>query len=594
MLQSLIQVLMQMVAQLQAQLAQKVTPTTTTTISNAGACSWCGGYCVFKTPNMLCADIAPPEGYRCAEGLNGQCEKVPFATNTTTTTFTCIDLKANSSNNSYFDSCKTKGFDKVCFNKYTGIYQGCGSSSYNSCTVNNTNANQNIWCDVTSTSADTTKKQCGAYYAEGTLNLGGIYLNLPAGYDQVTKEQCGILGQYYKESIKNEICSNIKYTDSQNVYIKWGDYGSNNLEIIDQFSAACQLAQPDKPDLTITNLTATKTTLNVGETTIISAKESNIGNATAGHHLTGIFEDNKETPLNSTEINTMAAGYGSYITANYTCYTAGTHTIQAIADYIHQASTGEVLESNENNNSQTITINCLAPTSALPDLTITDITSDKGDLYIGQTQTISVTEKNIGNAPAGAHSSAIFGDDSTSPVTGGLVQPQILLNGYGFVFSGNYTCTTAGYHTITAKVDYLNQVQESNESNNNSVITIHCLAPVSNLSVTCVSSKISNIFNVGESFAFFALPTGGSGSYSTIVWSGDVTGTGLSRIVSFSSPGTKTAIVKVTDSNGATATASCSVQIVNQSSLLDTLQNQLVQMSDLLKKLTAALIEMPR
>ena len=478
MLQSLIQVLMQMVAQLQAQLAQKVTPTTTTTISSAGACSWCGGYCVHKTPNMLCADIAPPEGYRCVEGSNGQCEKVPFATSTTATTFTCIDLKANSSNNAYFDSCKTKGFDKVCFNKYTGIYQGCGSSSYNSCTINNTNANQNIWCDVASTSADTTKKQCGAYYAGGTFNLGGIYLNLPVGYDGVTKEQCGILGQYYKESIKNEICSNIKYTDSQNVYIKWGDYGSNNLEIIDQFSAACQLAQPNRPDLTITNLTATKTTLNVGETITISAKESNIGNATAGHHLTGIFEDNKETSLNSTEINTMAAGYGSYITANYTCYTAGTHTIQAIADYIHQVSTGEVLESNENNNSQIITINCLAPTS--------------------------------------------------------------------------------------------------------------------NLSVTCVSSKISNIFNVGESFAFFALPTGGSGSYPTAVWSGDVTGTGLSRIVSFSSAGSKTATVKVTDSNGATATASCSVQIINQSSFLDILKNQLVQMSDLLKKLTASLIEMPR
>ena len=129
------------------------------------------------------------------------------------------------------------------------------------------------------------------------------------------------------------------------------------------------------PDLTILNITVDKTTLNIGETTKISATEANIGNVSAGHHYTGIFEDNVETPLNSMEINAIAPGYSPIINVNYTCYKVGSHTITALADFIHQVPTGEVAESNENNNSKTITINCV--TSTTP--TCTD--SDNGRDY---------------------------------------------------------------------------------------------------------------------------------------------------------------------------------------------------------------------
>jgi hypothetical protein len=114
------------------------------------------------------------------------------------------------------------------------------------------------------------------------------------------------------------------------------------------------------PDLTISSITADKTTLNIGETTKILATEKNIGNNSAGHHYTGIFEDNIETPLGSMEINTIAPGYSPTINANYRCYRAGSHTITALADFIHKVPTGEVMESNENNNSRSITINCIA------------------------------------------------------------------------------------------------------------------------------------------------------------------------------------------------------------------------------------------
>lgn len=137
------------------------------------------------------------------------------------------------------------------------------------------------------------------------------------------------------------------------------------------------------PDLTISSITADKITLSIGETTRILATERNIGNNSAGHHYTGIFEDNIETPISAMEINTILHGYSTIIDANYTCLRAGSHTITAIADFIHRVPTGEVIESNENNNSKTITINCITPTTniATTDTTCTD--SDGGDnIYV--------------------------------------------------------------------------------------------------------------------------------------------------------------------------------------------------------------------
>jgi len=141
------------------------------------------------------------------------------------------------------------------------------------------------------------------------------------------------------------------------------------------------------PDLTISNITADKTTLNIGESTRILATEKNIGNNSAGHHHTGIFEDRIETPIGSEEINTIAPGYGLTINANYTCFRAGSHTITALADFIHKVPTGEVVEFNENNNSKTITINCIASpintTTTAPTTNAACTDSDGGDnIYV--------------------------------------------------------------------------------------------------------------------------------------------------------------------------------------------------------------------
>ena len=63
---------------------------------------------------------------------------------------TCTDLELDTSADYYFDICRNAGYDKICFDKYTSEYQGCGKSSYDDCTTHNTNAARNIWCNTTS------------------------------------------------------------------------------------------------------------------------------------------------------------------------------------------------------------------------------------------------------------------------------------------------------------------------------------------------------------------------------------------------------------------------------------------------------------
>jgi len=60
---------------------------------------------------------------------------------------TCSGLRAT--NSSDFNSCSQRSFKSICFDKFTGVSQGCGVSSL-SCTVNNTNAARNLACPTDS------------------------------------------------------------------------------------------------------------------------------------------------------------------------------------------------------------------------------------------------------------------------------------------------------------------------------------------------------------------------------------------------------------------------------------------------------------
>ena len=329
-------------------------------------------------------------------------------------------------------------------------------------------------------------------------------------------------------------------------------------------SGECEISQllttsasSSLPDLTITDLTCSpNNNIQLGQSTQCNITIHNSGSVDASTHKLEAFVGSKST---YSVYGIVRAGQTEQATFSWQCTEAGDFTVKAVVD-----SENIIQESNETNNEKTISICCGGtctglPTSNLPDLTITTITYNPIYPTIGQNVNFYVNEKNIGNTTAGYHYIECF--ENNISVAKNIIPNELAPNATGqYSFIRNYT--SKGTLAIKCKIDSDNRITESNETNNESFSSITIVsASTSNLSVTCVSSKTSNTFNVGESLVLFALPIGGSGSYPTVVWSGDVTGTGLSRIVSFSTAGTKTATVKVTDSNGATATASCSVLI---------------------------------
>lgn len=70
---------------------------------------------------------------------------------TAQTPLSCNNLQQ--SRQSYYDICRNSGFENACFNKYSGEFQGCTRNSSNDCTVNNTNATQNLLCPVASSTS---------------------------------------------------------------------------------------------------------------------------------------------------------------------------------------------------------------------------------------------------------------------------------------------------------------------------------------------------------------------------------------------------------------------------------------------------------
>ncbi len=72
----------------------------------------------------------------------------------TTSEKTCAELQL--SQKYYFDACSDNGYNNVCLNKFSAVYQGCTKDTWNDCTQSNANAAQNILCPVASVSHNIT------------------------------------------------------------------------------------------------------------------------------------------------------------------------------------------------------------------------------------------------------------------------------------------------------------------------------------------------------------------------------------------------------------------------------------------------------
>ena len=77
--------------------------------------------------------------YNCPGGCsNGVCLELQQKT--------CTQMLEASTN--YFEICNKGGYEGVCFNKYSGEYQGCSNDNGQGCIVSNSNAEKNMFCEI--------------------------------------------------------------------------------------------------------------------------------------------------------------------------------------------------------------------------------------------------------------------------------------------------------------------------------------------------------------------------------------------------------------------------------------------------------------
>ncbi|HOK17464.1 MAG TPA: CARDB domain-containing protein [Candidatus Paceibacterota bacterium] len=168
----------------------------------------------------------------------------------------------------------------------------------------------------------------------------------------------------------------------------------------------------------------------------------------------------------------LSAGASEGELFDWQCIVPGYYTLEAEVDPYNYK-----IESNKNNNKKTISFSCTPQVIVQkPDLTI-DINSNKTNLNVGETAFITLVERNIGNTQSGPYYSGVFEDNNTSPIPDSALGYD-LAAGSSHTYSFVYKCNTAGDHTLVAKIDYKNQVQELKKDNNLASIIISC-APTS-------------------------------------------------------------------------------------------------------------------
>ncbi len=159
-------------------------------------------------------------------------------------------------------------------------------------------------------------------------------------------------------------------------------------------------------------------------------------------------------------------------------------TTTTLATLNNVATTSTTISSNTTTTTQspTTTIQLSSTTittvrTPFIDLTIGDIKVNNTELNnqsalvnIYQENIISITEKNIGQYLAESHGTTVI-DDSNYLIFSKNIE---LENGDSHIFNVHYTCTTPGSHTLKIRVDYLNQVKEDNEDNNEKTIKLDC------------------------------------------------------------------------------------------------------------------------
>ncbi|HEX3540141.1 MAG TPA: CARDB domain-containing protein [Acidimicrobiales bacterium] len=237
----------------------------------------------------------------------------------------------------------------------------------------------------------------------------------------------------------------------------------NNLQILSV------TVVPATVDLTISNFSLNPDEPVQGRVTTASITVTNLGNSAAGAFRVEWDPRPFVTPL-SVQLNGLGAGASQTVTLNYTYLTPGPTPSYDVSTKAIVDPTNTVKETNENNNTASMTIQVFPP---LPDLTVLGVTTSPNPVA-GVPVTVSIDVGNVGVAPAGPFLVQWKPGPFIAPLT---VQVNKLAASSSTVVNLSYTYARSGTYNSTVTVDPTNQVKELFENNNTAAFQVALSVP---------------------------------------------------------------------------------------------------------------------
>ena len=215
----------------------------------------------------------------------------------------------------------------------------------------------------------------------------------------------------------------------------------------------------EAPDLVIESISWSPEVPVIGDTVTFTVTIKNQGDSQAGTSLIAYYIN--DTFLYSDDVDQIGAN--TTITNTFTWPArAGEHTITAVID-----CDDSIAEANEDNNEKTYAFSILAA-----DLAIDEITWSPENPSAGDKSTFTVTIKNQGNYRAAGFFIDFYIDGNSRGHRLVLpLDPEVTAN-------VTYTwIALSGSHAVGAVADVLNQIDESDETNNHKTVTYTTATP---------------------------------------------------------------------------------------------------------------------
>ncbi|MFH1750898.1 MAG: CARDB domain-containing protein, partial [Candidatus Micrarchaeota archaeon] len=216
----------------------------------------------------------------------------------------------------------------------------------------------------------------------------------------------------------------------------------------------------NKPDLIISSFTSSVASPTVGQTVTLTVVTQNIGSVASSASTTQV--DKPGASPASLAIAALTPGSTSSKTTTFTCNSAGTKYLGAVADALNTNN-----EISETNNIKNLTITC----GSGPDYVIDYLDFSKTNPIVGESVTISVKTKNVGAGNSGVSSTTKL--NKPAGQINNFAVPA-LAAGASDIDTTTFVCPSTGSFSFTAIADNTGAVTESNESNNQLSNSLNC------------------------------------------------------------------------------------------------------------------------